>query len=146
VAWPRLPGRPCRRPPPSRSARGRTPPRPATFRGPAPPRPVRLRHLLAPVRAVSPTQRPLPRGPVRPGGGPDQVDGIGVSFSQASGGDDGVPGDGGRGDGASHGAPRCQRAGVLRALPGYVTSTHLLSKVVLHRLKPSVFVFLFIRC
>lgn len=64
-----------------------------------------------------------------------------MSFSKASGGDDGVPGDGGRGDGASHGAPRCQRAGVLRALPGYVTSTHLPSKVVLHRLKPSVFVF-----
>jgi hypothetical protein len=41
-----------------------------------------------------------------------------VSCAQASGGVDGIPGDGGGGDGAPHGAPGCQRAGVLRALTG----------------------------
>uniref|UniRef100_A0A804LRA2 Uncharacterized protein n=1 Tax=Zea mays TaxID=4577 RepID=A0A804LRA2_MAIZE len=56
---------------------------------PAPPRPARLRHHLLPA-------------PVR----------------AASGGVDGVPGDGGRRDGASHGASRRQRARVLRAFPG----------------------------
>jgi hypothetical protein len=70
-------------------------------------------------------------------------DGIGVWFLQASSGDDGVPGDGGRGDGASHGAPWCQRAGVLRALPGYVTSPHLPTKVVLLHLMPSNVFFIY---
>jgi hypothetical protein len=51
-----------------------------------------------------------------------------VSFPQASGGVDGVPGDGGRRDGASHGASRRQRARVLRAFPGYGTSARLPSK------------------
>jgi hypothetical protein len=45
--------------------------------------------------------------------------------AQASGGDDGVAGDGGGGDGAAHGAPGRQRAGLLRALPGYLLPPHL---------------------
>ncbi|TVU49357.1 hypothetical protein EJB05_00665, partial [Eragrostis curvula] len=95
VARRSLPHRPRRRAPPCSGARRRSPPGPASVRCPAPPRPVGLHRFLPHRRR------------------------------EAVGCDDGIARDRGGGDGAAHGAPGRQRAGLLRALPGYLLPPHL---------------------
>lgn len=50
---------------------------------------------------------------------------------QAAGGDDGVAADDGGVAGAADGAPGGQRAGLLRALPGYLLPPHLSGSLML---------------